>query len=74
VGTSYNQIVHATNGVPPYAWSIHSGLLPSGLFLDPATGAVSGAPTAAGVYTAQIEVTDAMGVTDSKSYTITIVP
>jgi hypothetical protein len=74
VGTSYNQFVRGQDGVPPYAWSIHSGSLPDGLALDPVTGAVFGVPTVAGVYTAQIQLTDAMGNYDRATYTITIVP
>jgi uncharacterized protein (TIGR03437 family) len=45
VGISYSATVSATGGMLPYMWSVNSGQLPSGLTLDPSTGAISGIPT-----------------------------
>ena len=59
VGVSYSSSVGVRGGTEPYAWSITSGSLPTGLSIDPTTGLISGTPTAAG--TAQFTVT----VTDS---------
>ena len=57
-----------TGGAPPYTFSI-VGTLPAGLTLNPATGDISGTPTAAGTF--QIEVTDSLG-NSSTACTITI--
>jgi hypothetical protein len=51
--------VIALGGTPPYQFAITSGTLPTGLVLDPNTGAVSGMPTVANSNTfATIRVTD----------------
>jgi hypothetical protein len=44
VGTVYSQALTATGGTPPYTWSQLSGIVPSGLSFDPATGVFSGTP------------------------------
>ena len=43
VGESYNQTLHYTdvNGTLPLTWSVSSGTLPTGLSLDPSTGAIT---------------------------------
>jgi len=63
-----------SGGTAPYKFSIGSGSLPAGLTLDPATGLVTGTPTAAGSYS--LQVTDSKGVntTGSCSYTIAAAP
>ena len=38
--------LHASGGTPPIAWRVIDGSLPSGLTLNPATGTISGTPTA----------------------------
>ncbi|MEW6207397.1 MAG: putative Ig domain-containing protein, partial [Acidobacteriota bacterium] len=48
IGTAFNYQPSATGGVGPYSWSVTSGSLPSGLSLNPATGAISGSPSQAG--------------------------
>lgn len=57
-GTPYNAALAASGGVPPLAWSIASGSLPSGLTLTPATGQISGTPTTQGSFAFTVQVTD----------------
>ncbi|HTX01211.1 MAG TPA: Ig domain-containing protein [Acidimicrobiales bacterium] len=45
VGTAYSATLTAGGGDGQYSWAV-SGTLPSGLSLDPATGVISGTPTA----------------------------
>jgi len=45
VGEPYSATLKATNGVPPYLWSLVSGTLPAGLNLQP-DGTIVGAPQA----------------------------
>jgi hypothetical protein len=58
VATAYSQTIAAIGGTTPYAWSLASGSLPAGLALS-AAGAVSGTPTAAGLYSFVVQATDA---------------
>jgi DNA-binding beta-propeller fold protein YncE len=59
VGTAYSQTLAASGGTPPYSWSLAAGsaALPAGLTLA-ADGTVSGTPTAAGITSVTVEVTD----------------
>jgi hypothetical protein len=58
-GQSYSSSVQASLGQPPYAWSISSGSLPTGLTLNAQTGIVSGTPAQAGNAEFTLRVTDA---------------
>ena len=50
-------MISGTAGTPSF--SVYSGQLPAGLFLDPATGAITGTPKGPpGTFTVQITVTD----------------
>jgi hypothetical protein len=60
--------MNVTGGTAPYTYSI-VGVLPAGLTLNTATGAVTGTPTASGTFT--VKVTDATG-NSSTSCMITI--
>jgi Putative Ig domain len=48
VGTAYTARLAGSGGVAPYVWSVVRGALPVGLTLNPATGAITGKPRAAG--------------------------
>ncbi len=65
VATAYSLVQTVSGGTAPYCWSISSGALPAGLVLDGSTGAVSGAPVAAGVSTVTFVVRDVNGCTGS---------
>lgn len=61
VGEDYQAQLTAGGGVGSYTWAA-TGLAP-GLVLNPATGALSGIPSAAGTFTADVAVTDLTDVT-----------
>jgi hypothetical protein len=73
VGVPYSQPIAFNGGTVPFQWSIYNGAIetgtgvggsvPDGLTLDPATGTVSGIPTAAGTWYFEATVTDADGAT-----------
>lgn len=74
VGTPYSQTVSAVGGRSPYCWSLAEGALPSGLALDPATGVISGTPSATGTATLRMLATDANGCTTDRAYSIDVFP
>jgi hypothetical protein len=77
VDTAYQAQLVATGGSPPLVWSITSGQLPSGLTLNPTTGAISGVPTATpGAYSFSVEVGDTSSPqqTSTQPLSITINP
>ncbi len=45
-------------GVPPYAWTVASGSLPTGLSLNAHNGIISGTPTVPGPYTFTLQAVD----------------
>jgi C1A family cysteine protease len=61
VNQSYNQIIRAGLGTPPYQWRIKSGVLPEGLMLidDPNMAKIQGKPLETGVFYFDIAVSDA---------------
>jgi hypothetical protein len=73
VGIPFHEVTPtATGGKTPYAWKVASGTLPSGLSLDPATGAITGTPDTPGSYSLQIAVTDAYNTTANVSLAIDV--
>lgn len=75
VGLPYELAPQATGGKPAYAWSLDTGTaLPAGLTMDPATGAISGTPTAPGSSTVKLLVTDSLGLRSTLAVSINIVP
>jgi hypothetical protein len=58
MGISYSSTLTATGGTTPYAWSITSGLLPTGLSLNGGTGAIAGTPTTVGTFNFTVQVAD----------------
>lgn len=58
MGSKYSASMQASGGLLPYTWSLANGSLPSGLSLDPATGAVTGTPTVPGAFSFSLAVTD----------------
>ena len=74
VASAYDQTVAATGGIKPYTWSAAG--LPAGLSIDPATGEISGMPTASGTFNSTIAVSDAetLLVTASAQFSIVVKP
>lgn len=72
VGGPYAHTFTATGGNPPYTWSVASGSLPAGLTLNPASGVLSGIPTAVASYSFSLLVTDYNGNTATISCSIAV--
>lgn len=70
----YSAPLGADGGTPPYRWSLFSNRLPPGLRLEP-SGAVTGMPTAPGVYGFTLRATDSSDtpISASQQYQLTIV-
>ena len=66
-GTTYAAGFQAAGGTPNYTWSLKSGSLPSGLSMNPSTGAITGTPTAAGFSAFAVQVTDSGSPAQSQS-------
>jgi len=71
-GAAYSHAFPAGGGDPPYSFAIVAGALPPGLALDPLTGIVSGVPTAQGLFTVTVQVTDALGSTSTAPCSILV--
>lgn len=73
VNSDYSFILTSNGGgIAPYTWSVTSGVLPTGLTLNPNTGRISGTPTDEGDSTVVIKLTDLNGTTVSKTFTFKI--
>lgn len=74
-GVSYLEYIIVAGGKTPYTFSLTSGVLPSGLTLDPVNGIISGTPAAgsAGSYTITIGVTDSSTPPLSASHSYSLV-
>ena len=77
LNVAYSQPLAASGGTGAYFWQLTSGVLPTGLTLDPSTGTISGTPTAAVVATPlTFKVTDSASPaqTASANLALTITP
>jgi hypothetical protein len=64
-GLHYETALAASGGVPPYAWLVVNGGLPSGLNLEQRSGRLVGTPTETGTWTFTARVNDAQVPADS---------
>jgi len=73
---NYQAKLVATGGVPPRTWEVIDGRLPPGLNLDPASGAISGTPTALGQFHFAVEVSDSDDPADTRTreFTLSVIP
>jgi uncharacterized protein (TIGR03437 family) len=67
------QVLSASGGNPPYAFTAAANSLPSGLTLN-SGGAISGTPTVTGTFTFILTATDATGQTGTATLALTIRP
>jgi hypothetical protein len=67
-GKPYTSVLQAAGGSLPYAWSVSSGSLLTGLTLNSTTGVISGTPVQSGSSTFTITVTDASQATAAKQF------
>src|ERR1017187_9351135 len=72
VGVAYSSFLVATGGRPAYTYSITGGSLPTGLTLNPSTGAITGTPTAAGTFSDTSRVVDSSAASSTSACGITI--
>jgi hypothetical protein len=70
VGKPYSTTLTASGGAPPLIWSVASGALPPGISVS--SGGLVGYPTTAGTYSLTLQVTDSLGKSDRRSYTLTV--
>ncbi len=71
-GTAYNQSITAAPAGPVYSYAVTTNVLPPGLSLNPATGALTGTPSAPGNYTFVITATAFGSCAGSRSYNLLI--
>ncbi len=62
----------APNGVPPFAWSVSGGSLPSGITLDP-SGRLAGSTSAVGTWSFRLRVRDGTGAVAERDATLDVV-
>jgi hypothetical protein len=73
-GAPYSQVLSAAGGTAPFTWSVSAGALPTGLSLNPTTGAISGSPTAVGQFTVTVKVADSASNSATKVFTLVVAP
>lgn len=71
VGAAYSDKVAVTGGTLPLTWSVTAGSLPPGLTLNSGTGDVTGNPASAGTNTFTVKITDSLGASTTKDFSIT---
>ena len=71
VAKRYRAVLRTTGGTG-VAWRVASGSLPTGLKLDPTTGAITGTPRRAGVYRFAVSARDALGAAVSTRIRLTV--
>lgn len=71
VGVPYNQTITASGG-GPFVFEVTSGALPSGLTLNPVSGAITGTPLTISTSNFTITATNVDGCSGSRAYSIII--
>ncbi|MFN2461946.1 MAG: beta strand repeat-containing protein, partial [Candidatus Velthaea sp.] len=73
LSAAYAQTVQTSGGTAPFTFAVAGGTLPAGLFLNPATGVISGTLTDSGPYSYTVAVTDANGTVTAVIYSGTVI-
>ena len=75
-GAAYAASLPISGGMAPFQWSVVKGSLPTGLAMDAATGALSGAPAVAGSYSFTVQAADASATKPAAQagYTLMVAP
>jgi len=73
VGIPYSQTIIASGGTGPYTFAVTAGALPNGLTLNTSSGALTGTPTVAGLFTFTIQATDSLGCLGSRAYSMSVI-
>jgi hypothetical protein len=71
-GRFYNQTLQATGGSNSYAWSISAGNLPSGMYLNAATGMIHGKAALRGSWTFTVTAQDSQNPAATAARNLTI--
>jgi subtilisin family serine protease len=72
LSVAYSQNLLSSGGALPLAWSIVGGGLPPGLALGSSDGKISGTATATGTFAFTARVADANGLSNDRSFAITV--
>jgi hypothetical protein len=70
---AYSTALAATGGKTPYAWSITSGSLPTGVTLTASSGLIAGTPTESGTFPITVQVKDSTSPAQTASQSFSIV-
>lgn len=73
VGAVYSAQLKGRGGQAPYAFSLSSGALPDGMYLDPATGIISGVASGPGTSSFIVRLTDLSGEFVDRQFAITVI-
>lgn len=71
-GRTYNQTLQAAGGTGSFVWTISQGGLPTGMFLNSATGTIFGKAVIRGTWNFTVRVTDNQNQTATQNFTIQI--
>jgi len=74
VGVSYSRTLNYTYNYGSGTISFTASGLPAGLTINPVTGLISGIPTVLGLFAVTVTVSDGLGLTSSRSFTLTVTP
>lgn len=72
VGQDYNQVLIPSGGTAPFTFHVSAGSLPPSVSLDSSTGAITGKPSTAGLYSFDLLLTDVNHKQLLRSYSITV--
>ncbi len=73
-GTPYSFLLSSQGGTQPVSWSLASGFLPSGLFLNPGTGEILGTPGENGSFPVTYQARDSVNAVTNRTLSLTVLP